>query len=73
MVNFGEVRRVQLAKSTLPSSTLRPLGSFKVCSDVRESGMRKAAGSYRVYLSLVKLQPCFMRFPVKYLPLGITL
>ena len=39
VVNFGEVRRVQLAKSTLLSSTLVPLGSFrsfKVCSNAKE-------------------------------------
>ena len=28
MVNFGEIRRAQLAKSTLLTSTLVPLGSF---------------------------------------------
>ena len=28
MVNFGEVQRAQLAKSTLLTSTLVPLGSF---------------------------------------------
>ena len=36
MVNFGEVRRVQLAKSTLLTSTWVPLGSFQVCSDAEE-------------------------------------
>ena len=30
MVNFGEVRRAQLAKSTLLTSTLGPLGSFQM-------------------------------------------
>ena len=35
-VNFGEVRRAQLAKSTLLTSTLMPLGSFKICSDTNE-------------------------------------
>ena len=35
-VNFGEVRRGQLAISTLLTSTLGPLGSFKVCSDAKE-------------------------------------
>ena len=29
-VNFGEVRRAQLAKSTLLTSTLVPLGSFQI-------------------------------------------
>ena len=32
-MNFGEVRRAQLAKSTLLTSMLGPLGSFKVCSE----------------------------------------
>ena len=36
MVNFGEIWRAQLAKSTLLISTLVPLGSFKVCSDAKE-------------------------------------
>ena len=30
MVNFGEVRRAQLAKSTLFTSSLVPLGSFQI-------------------------------------------
>ena len=30
VVNFGEVRRAQLTKSTLLTSTLVPLGSFKI-------------------------------------------
>ena len=49
MVNFSEVRRTQLAKSTLLTSTLVPLGSFKVCSDAKESGVRKTTGSNRTY------------------------
>ena len=36
VVNFGEVRRAQLAKFTLPTFTLVPLESFKVCSDAKE-------------------------------------
>ena len=39
VVNFGEVRRAQLAKPTLLTCKLGPLGSFrsfKVCSDVKE-------------------------------------
>ena len=53
LVNFGEVRRAQLSKFTLPTSTMVLLGSFrsfKVCSDANESGVRKATGSYRTYL-----------------------
>ena len=30
VVNFGEVRRAQLAKSTLFTSKLVPLGSFRI-------------------------------------------
>ena len=37
VVNFSEVRRAQLAKSIILTSTLMPLGSFKVCSDAKES------------------------------------
>ena len=36
MVNFVEVWRAHLAKSTLLTSTLGPLGSFKICSGVKE-------------------------------------
>ena len=36
VVNFGEVRRAQLAKSTLLTSSLVPLGTFTVCSDAKE-------------------------------------
>ena len=36
VVNFGEARRAQLDKSTYLTSTLVPLGSFKVCSDANE-------------------------------------
>ena len=35
-MNFGEIRRAQLAKSTLLTSMLRALGSFKVFSDAKE-------------------------------------
>ena len=40
VLNFGEVRRAQIAKSTLLISTQGPLGSFqifKVCSNAEES------------------------------------
>ena len=36
VVNFGEVRKAQLAKSTLLTSSLVPLGSFQICLDVKE-------------------------------------
>ena len=41
------------------------LRSFKVCSDDEESGVRKATGSYRTYLSPVKLEPWFMSWQRK--------
>ena len=42
VINFGEVRMAQLAKSTLLTSTLEPMGffffrSFKICSDTKET------------------------------------
>ena len=60
-VNFGEVRRAQLAKSTLFISTLVPLRSFKVCSDAKERvrcGKKREATA--PIQSLVKLQPWFL-------------
>ena len=35
-MNFGEVRRVQLAKSSLLIFTLETLGSFQICSEDKE-------------------------------------
>ena len=53
VVNFGEVRRAQVAKSTLLTFSLVPLGSPKIfLRSKRESGVRKATGSYRTYRSL---------------------
>ena len=54
VVNFGELRRAQLAKSTLLTCTLGSLGSFQMLERV---WCGKQPGSYRTYLSLVKLQP----------------
>ena len=68
-MNFGEDRRAQLDKSTLLISTLGSLGSFKVFSDVKKSGVGKATGSYRTYSSPVKLVP---EVAVEDLPLGRT-
>ena len=44
LFHFGEVRRAQLAKTALLTSTLVPLGSFKICSDAKESKVQKATG-----------------------------
>ena len=68
MVDFGEVQRAQLAKSTLLTSTLEPLGSFKVCSDAKESGVRKATGSCRTYSVPSKTAVLVSEFAVKDLP-----
>ena len=64
-MNFGEVQRAQLAKSTLLTSTLVLLGSFKVCSDAkeRESGVQKAMGSYNGKLPHL-FSPCKTAFLV---------
>ena len=61
VVKFGEVRRVQLAKSTLLTSTLVPLGSFKISSDDKERmGCGKQREATASIQSLVKLQPWFL-------------
>ena len=64
MVNFSEVQRVQLAKSTLLTSTWCPwdlFRSFKVCSNAKERmGCRKQWEATAPILSLVKLQPWFL-------------
>ena len=63
VVNFGEVRKTQLAKSTLLTSTLGSLESFQIFNGQfrykRESGVRKATGSCRTYLFAVKERPAF--------------
>ena len=49
VMNFGEVRRAQLATSTLLTSVLLPLRSFKVCSDAKERvgcGKQREATAY---------------------------
>ena len=62
VVNFGEVRRAQLAKSrVLTSIMLGLLGSFKVCSDAKERmwcGKQREANA--PIQSLLKLQPWFL-------------
>ena len=64
VVNFGVVRKAQLAKSTLLASTLVPLGSFqifKVCSDAKERvGCERQREATAPIQSLVKLQPWFL-------------
>ena len=64
VVNFGEVRRAQLAKFTLLTSTLVLLGSFQtflVCSNAKERvGCGKQLEATVPIKSLVKLQPWFL-------------
>ena len=60
-MNFGEVRRAQLAKSTLLTSSLVPLESFKICSDAKERvGCGKQREATAPIKSLVKLQHWFL-------------
>ena len=63
VANFGEVQRVHLAKPTLLTSALVPLGSFQIFL-----GVRKATGSYRTYSSLIKLLPWFLRVQCRTCP-----
>ena len=76
VVNFGEVRRAQLDKSILLTSTLVPLGFFryfKVSSDDKERvGVRKATRSYRTYSIPGKTAALVPEFPVENLPLDRT-
>ena len=66
VVNFGEVRRAQLAKSTLMISTLVPLWSFeifKVCSDAKgRVGCGKQREAIAPIQPLVNLQPWILRW-----------
>ena len=77
MVNFGEVWRAQLAESTLRTSTLVPLGYFKILSRSvqileRESGVRKEMGSYRILFIFSKTSTMVPEFAVGDLPLVRT-
>ena len=61
VVKFGEVRKAQLAKSTLIPPCWCPwdlFRSFKVCSDAKEKvGRRKQREATAPIQSLIKLQP----------------
>ena len=64
VVNFGEIRRAHLAKSTLFTSSWCPwdlFRSFKVCSDAKERvGCGKQREATAPFKSLVKFQPWFL-------------
>ena len=64
VVNFSDVRRAQLAKSTLITSTVMPLGSFQIFLGLFDSKQRVECGMQREasvpIQSLVKLQPWFL-------------
>ena len=70
VVNFGEVRRAQLAKSTLPTSGLGPLGSGKVSSDAKE---RAGCGKLPHQFISSKTAILVAEFAVEDLSLGRTL
>ena len=75
MANFGEVRKAQLAKSTLLISTMVPLGSFqifKVCSDTKEKWGAESNGKLPNLLISCKTAALVTEFPVEDLPLGRT-
>ena len=73
MVNFGEVWRAQLAKSTVLTSTLVPWDLFrfcKVCSDAKE-GERFGNNEKLPNLFIPsKIATLVSEFAVKDLPLG---
>ena len=61
VVNFGEVRKAQLAKSTLQAGAPGIFSNLlRSVQMLRECGVQKAVGSYCTYSSLVKLQPWFL-------------
>ena len=75
-MNFGEVRRAQLAKSTLPTSTLGPLGSFQIFIMsvqmlTREWGAENN-GELPHLLIPSKTETLVPEFAVEVLPLGRT-
>ena len=74
-MNFGEVRRAQLAKSTLLTSTLMPLvslRSFKVCSDAKERVGCGNNGKLPHLFIPSKTATLVTEFAVEDLPLGRT-
>ena len=74
-MNFGEVWRAQLAKSTLLTSMSVPLGSFqifKICSDTTERvGCRKQWEALHLFI-YNKTATLVPEFAVEDVPLGRT-
>ena len=71
--HFDEVRGAQLTKTALLTSMLVPwdlFRSFKVCSDAKESGVRKATGSYRTFSVPDKTAVLVSEFAMEDLPLA---
>ena len=68
-MNFGEQWRAQLAKSTLLTSTLGPLGSFKICSDAKET---VGCGKQQHLFIPSKTTILVPEFALEDLPLGRT-
>ena len=76
MVNFGEVQRVQLAKSTLITSMLCPLGSFQIFLRsvqmlTREWGAESNGKLLHLFIPS-KNATLVLEFAVEDLPLGRT-
>ena len=73
MVNFGEVRRAQLAKSILLTSTLGPLESFQVCSDAKDREWGAESNWKLPHLFITcKTATLVPEFAVEDMPLGRT-
>ena len=75
MVNFGEVRMAQLAKSTLLNSTLGPWNlfrSFNLCPDAKERLGAENNGKPSHLLIPSKTATLVPEFAVEDLPLGTT-
>ena len=73
-MNFSEVRRAQLAKSTLLTSTLPSdlFRSFKVCSDAKEGVGSESNGKLPHLFIPSKTAVAVPEFAVEDLPLGRT-
>ena len=71
MVNFGEVRRAQLTKSTHLTSRLVPLGIYKICSDAKDGAESNRKLPHLFILG--KTAALVPESAVEHLPLGRVL